>query len=326
MVGIKNVGTSAVDEIVAERERGGPYKSYLDFLERIDPRAVNRKVLEMLIQTGLFDSLGEDRATLMHNLDRCIDYAAVRREARESGQGSLFGESDEVGLQLEPAESWDEMTRLGYEREYLGFYFSGHPLDQYRRRWQECTTLDTSRAVAASQQRSHRVLGLLKQVRSIPTRKGTPMAFAVLEDFNGTLELVLFSDAYARYSHLLLDETVVGVEGTVDTSRNRVQFVVEHLMPPEELPVKDSGQLHIRIGQAGASEDELYHLRAFLFERPGGCSVYIHMDEDPDHGNNGCTERVIRASDQLMVSSLPQAIEEIERHPLVAEVWKQLGD
>jgi DNA polymerase-3 subunit alpha len=320
MIGIKNVGEGAVEEIVSERDRKGQYESFLDFLERIDTRAVNRKAIEMLVQTGLFDSLGQDRATLAANLDRCIDFAASRREARESGQVSLFEETEEIALNLEPAEPWDRTTRLGFEREYLGFYFSGHPLDEYRKRWEQCSTLDTSRAVAASQNRVHRLLGMLKQVRSIPTRKGTPMAFAILDDFNGSLELVFFSDVYARFSHLLENESVVGVEGKVDTSRNRVQFVVENVMTPDELPEKDTGQLHIRIAPTAMSEDALYHLRAFLFERPGGCEVYIHMKDDAN------SETVVRASDQLMVSSQPTVVEEIERHPQVADVWKQMGD
>jgi DNA polymerase-3 subunit alpha len=147
------------------------------------------------------------------------------------------------------------------------------------------------------------------------------MAFAVLEDFNGSLELVLFSDAYAEFGHLLTEEAIVGIEGTVDTSRNRVQFVVDRVMTPDELPEKDSGQLHIRIGPTSVSEDELYHLRAFLFERPGGCAVYIHMNDDEVGG-----DRVIKASEQLMVSSLPAVVEEIERHPHVCGVWKQLGE
>ena len=111
----------------------------------------------------------------------------------------------------------------------------------------------------------------------------------------------------------------------VDTSRNRVQFVVERLMKPDELPQKDSGQLHIRIAKSELSEDDLYHLRAFLFDRPGGCSVFIHMAGDEVTEDDG-KEHVIRASDQLMVSSLPKTLDDIERHPLVAEVWKQLGD
>ncbi|MFW6260909.1 MAG: DNA polymerase III subunit alpha [Spirochaetota bacterium] len=340
LVGIKNVGSAAVDAILAEREAGGRYESFMDFCERIDTRSVNRKVIEMFVQCGLFDAVpmgsaappaggptgagdgpSAARAILMGNLDRALDFAATRREARESGQGSLFEDTDEIAFAFEPVESWTDLERLNRERDFLGFYFSGHPLDSYRRAWLTRTTLDLSRADGASSERVHRVVGLLKGVRAIYTKKGTMMAFGQLEDFNGTIELVLFSDAYEASRELLVDETVVGVEGSVDTSRDRIQFVVETLVPPEELPERDTGQLHLRIAHDHASEEELYELRAFLHDRPGGCSVYLHMN-----GSDGSDECVIRASSQLMVSSQPVAVAEIERHPFVEAVWKQLGD
>jgi DNA polymerase III subunit alpha len=336
LVGIKNVGAAAVDAILAEREQGGRYESFMDFAERIDTRSVNRKVIEMFIQCGLFDSLGAngagangagangagaDRAALMANLDRALDFAATRREARATGQGSLFEETGEIVFVFEPTAPWSDLERLTHEREYLGFYFSGHPLDSFRTEWQTRTTLDLSRAASASPERVHRVVGLLKGVRAIYTRKGTMMAFGRLEDFNGTIELVLFSDAYEESRELLVDETVVGVEGSVDTSRDRTQFVVAKMVDPIDLPERDTGQLHLRIAHEHASEEELYELRAFLNERQGGCSVYLHVN-----GKNGSDECVIRASSQLMVSSQPTALAEIERHPFVETVWKQLGD
>ncbi|MFW5788617.1 MAG: DNA polymerase III subunit alpha [Spirochaetota bacterium] len=334
LVGIKNVGSAAVDAILAEREAGGRYESFIDFCERIDTKSVNRKVIEMFVQCGLFDALpvggsvspapvgpSATRALLMDNLDRALDFAATRREARESGQGSLFDDAREIAFTFEPTEPWTDLERLNREREYLGFYFSGHPLDSYRHAWLTRTTLDLSRAASASPERVHRLVGLLKGVRAIYTKKGTMMAFGQLEDFNGSIELVLFSDAYEESRELLVDETVVGVEGSVDTSRDRVQFVVEKLAPPDELPERDAGQLHLRIAHEHASEEELYELRAFLHDRPGGCSVYLHVN-----GTDGSDECVIRASNQLMVSSQPTAVADIERHPFVEAVWKQLGD
>ncbi|MFW5689746.1 MAG: OB-fold nucleic acid binding domain-containing protein, partial [Spirochaetota bacterium] len=321
LVGIKNVGAAAVDAVLAERAAGGPYASFIDFAERVDLRAANRKVVEMFIQCGLFDSLGEDRATLMHNLDRALDYSASRRESRESGQVSLFEETDEIAFAFEQAEPWSDLERLGHERENLGYYFSGHPLDSYRNEWMTRTTLDLRAAQSASPEREHRLVGLLKGVRAIYTRKGTMMAFGTLEDFNGSIELVLFSEAYETCRELLVDETVVGVEGKVDTSRDRIQSVVERLVAPGELAERDTGQLHLRISHEHASEEELYELRAFLHDRAGGCSVYLHVNGTADG-----SECVIRASSQLMVSSRPEVLREIEQHPFVDAVWKQLGE
>lgn len=317
LVGIKNVGAGAVDELEREREAGGPFTSFLDFVERIDNRAVNRKVLEMFISAGLFDSLEEDRAVLFANIDRVIEYAAGRRESRRTGQGSLFEGTDEISFAYEPADPWSDVDRLTRERELLGFYFSGHPLDAYRDQWEKTVTLDLGRAFAAGVDREHHVLGLLKGVRVIQTRKGTQMAFGTLEDFKGTIELVFFSDAYELSRDCLTNETVIGVAGKVDTNRDRVQMVVERTYQPEEMPLKDTGEIHVRVVAEGASEEDLYNLRGFLFERPGGCSVFIHVNGVAD-GN----EVVVRASDQLMVSSSLDTLKEIQTHPQVLEVWK----
>lgn len=321
LVGIKNVGTAAVDAVLLERERNGRYESFVDFAERNDMRSVNRKVAETFIQCGVFDSLGEDRAVLTGNLDRAVEFASARRENRESGQVSLFDETGELGFSYEPVDPWDDLERLRHEREFLGFYFSGHPLDSYRREWQTRTTLDLKSAASASTDRIHRIIGLLKGVRVISTRKGTTMAFAMLEDFNATIELVLFTEAYDASRELLRDEQVVGVEGKVDTSRERVQFVVERLVPPEELPERDAGRIHLRIAESHASEEDLYELRAFLHDRPGGCSVYLHVN-----GNGDGSECVIRASSQLLVSGRPDVLHELEQHPYIESVWRQLGD
>ena len=140
------------------------------------------------------------------------------------------------------------------------------------------------------------------------------------ESFNYAGDTVLksFADCYEQFREMLADETVVGVAGKVDTSRDRVQFIVEKLMVPEELPVKDAGVVHIRISDPNPSEDDLYHLRAFLFERQGGCPVHLHIN-----GDGGSQEIVVRASEQLTVSSQPETIEEIQKHPQVAEVWRE---
>lgn len=317
LVGIKNVGAGAVDELERERESGGRYESFLDFAERVDNRSINRKVIEMFILSGLFDSLGEDRSRLYGNLDRVLGHAAGRRESKLAGQVSLFEGTDEVAFTYEDADPWTDLERLTKERELLGFYFSGHPLDAHREQWENSVTLDLSRAASASTDRVHRVLGLLKGLRIIQTRKGSQMAFGTLEDFKGTIELVFFSDAYEQCKDSLVDETVIGIEGKVDTSRDRVQFVVEQTIESDEMPLKDTGEVHIRIVEGGPSEEDLYHLRAFLFERPGGCSVYLHLN-----GSKDDEEVTVRASEQLTVSSNPGTLNEIQAHPQVLEVWK----
>ncbi len=321
LVGIKNVGAGAVQSIIEERDRGGRFESFLDFAERIDTHMVNRKVIEACIQVGVFDSLGEERSVLMANLSRILDYAGGVREARASGQVSLFADTGEVDLTLDPAEPWSDQERLGYERDGLGYYFSGHPMDSFRHEWQTRTTLDLRRAARTSGDRVHRIVGLIKGFRSLVTKKGTMMAFAEIEDFFGSIELVLFAEAYESSRELLVEESVVGIEGKVDTSRDRIQFVVDSVVQPSDLPERDTGEIHLRLDPAHTTEEELYDLRAFLHDHPGACSVYLHVNGSDD-GN----EHVIRASSQILVSSRTETLQEISSHPFVREVWRHLGD
>ena len=320
LVGIKNVGAAAVDAILEERAVGGAYTSFLDFLERVDLKRVNKKVVETLIQCGVFDSLDDERAKLFRNLERALDYAAVRREARSSGQGSLFEDTGEIAFAFDPAAEWEPLEQLGYERGLLGRYFSGHPMDAYREEWQTRTTLDLRRAPMTSGEREHQVVGLLKGVRPIITKKGSTMAFGTLEDFHGEIEIVLFTEAYENAGELLANERVVGLVGKVDTSRERVQFVVDSVCEPAELQDRDAGELHIRLTDVERSEEELFEFRAFLNERSGGCSVFLHLN-----GHDGTDEQVIRASSQLMVSAKTDTVREIKNHPFVTDVWRVLG-
>lgn len=319
LVGIKNVGSAAVDEIISKRAEEGPYESVEEFLERVDMRTVNRKTVETLIQSGVFDSLHPNRAELMHNLDRLIDVAAAKKDARAFGQASLFesnGEEEFQSISLDPVEEWDQLTKLQYERENLGFYVSGHPIDAFRDQWKKSVNLDMAHPERAPSDRTVTGLGLLKGVRVVYTRKGTQMAFGTIEDFRGSMELVLFSEALEQYRELLVEEKVVGVIGTVDKRNGKYQIVVEELRAPEDLEERDATEVHIRLAPSVEDEEELYGLRAFLIENPGVAQLYIHVGG----AENG--ECVVRASGQIMVSSRPEIIEKIKTHPQVDAVWK----
>ena len=317
LLGIKNVGTAAVDEIIREREENGPFDSFEGFLERVDLKSVNRKVLEMLIQAGIFDAFSENRRMLYENLPLYFDYAVKNKEQRRYGQVSLFGQQEaELGAaQLESYEDWSHAERLSYEKELLGYYFSGHPLDPYRERWRKTVSVDLSRPEQVSFEKQYNLLGMLKGVRIIQTKNGRPMAFATLEDFRGSMELVFFEDACSQYKDQLANDAVVGVTGTFDRRNERIQFLAEHIVEPEELEEKEAAEVHIRLDSSFDDTEELFQLRAFLFERGGSCPVFLHV------GSNG-SESIIKASDQLCISSKEQTLEDIREYPRVLEVWK----
>ncbi len=318
LMGIKNVGSSAVTEILEQREAEGPYGSFDEFLERVDPKVVNRKVVEVMIQAGVFDCLGETRATLLHNLDIFVERAARKHESKKYGQTSLFESSEEQldDAQIERHAELPYAERLRFERENLGFYFSGHPMDEYRTRWEETVAVDISRPERVSFDRVYNLLGLLKGLRVIQTRRGGNMAFAQLEDYNGTVECVFFDEAYTAARDRLQEDAVLGLLGKFDERRGRIQFVVEEVRAPEDLEEKDAAEVHIRLDEDIDRQEDLYRLRAFLFEHSGPSKVYLHL------GVNG-RESVIRASSQLTVSSKQKTLEKIRSQDHVLDVWKQ---
>jgi len=321
LLGIKNVGTTAVDQILAERAKGGPFPGFLDFLERLDLKVVNRKVVETLVACGVFDSLGENRATLAHNLDRLLEAVASSREARRFGQTVLFDDhSAEAAprVALERVPEWPQLEALNHERLNLGFYFSGHPLDKYRRQIQDCADLDLGALGEASTERLFTVIGLLKEVKEIVTKNGRRMAFAALEDLRGSVELVVFADVFEKSRALLAVDRVVAAVGHLDRSRGDPKLKVERLLPPEDLAPRPPRAVHVRFACIAADEQEFLRLRDLMVGKPGDCAVYFHIRGDGAGG-----EIVIKASPQLALAAAEDVLALVRSSPLVEDVWKE---
>ncbi len=320
LIGIKGMGSSAVDVIIAEREANGHFTSFMDFLERVDLRSVNKKVLETSIQSGLFDKVEENnRATLMHNLEKMIDHVNSIKEQSQYGQVSLFGDSQEEitpELHLEPAEDLSSKEMLEIEKALLGFYFSGHPLDDYRQYWNKCTNLKLDQVTRASSEKDYTIIGMIKSIRSMMTKKGSKMAFAQIEDFGGSIDLVLFSKTYEKYAPLLEEDKVLGFSGQVDLSRNEPSFKVREIFAPEEMRELQSSEVHIVLEERDFMKDELVEFRSFLQDRSGSSSVYLHLNR-PDN------KYTVKVSGQIAISPAADILKEIDQYPIVSSVWKE---
>lgn len=239
LLGIKNVGTAAVEEILTARTNHGNFISLVDFLEKVDLKIVNRKVVETLILAGLFDSMETGRATLLHNLDRITEFVNKKKEYMNIGQSSLFDVSTEEEidrLELENIEEWTLLERLRQEKAIMGFYFSGHPLEMFRATWQRSVTLDLAQIQEATPDHVYNILVIVKSVREIQTRKGSRMAFVQVEDFSGSVELVVFPDQWDRYRELIVPDAILGFQGRIDFSRGEPKIKTEKVLKPEEMP------------------------------------------------------------------------------------------
>src|SRR5215470_1090532 len=212
LTAIKNVGDSAITSIVANK----PFKSLFDFCERVDLRAVNKRVVESLIKAGAFDSVDSDRALLYANVDRAMDWGARKQREKEVGQGGLFGMmmggGDERHV-MDSADPWAEGLKLKHEKETLGFYITGHPLRKYAN---EVKTYGNATTGALSEKPSGfdiAIGGLVSALRLMRTKKGEPMAVVLLEDWEGIVEVLIFPEAYVKVQRLLELDAPLLVKG-----------------------------------------------------------------------------------------------------------------
>jgi len=220
LAAVKNVGEGAVEAVIAARQSKGEFNSIFDFGRKVGARALNRRMVESLILAGAFDRLDSNRARLFKNVQRALDWGTEVQAAEAAGQASLFGGRAEVGVSEpapEPEEEWPAVMRLTREKEVLGFYFSGNPLENYRL---ELDLFSTTRIgnLENFQDGEEVVLsGMIGDIKTKLDKKGKRMAFVGIEDITGRTELVVFSDVYERSRPVLHPEKLVVARGRVST-------------------------------------------------------------------------------------------------------------
>jgi DNA polymerase-3 subunit alpha len=237
---IKGIGDIPAEEIIRGRQ-DGPYKGFMDFLNRVDIRTVGRKGIELLIQTGAFDTLGQSREILLGNLERAADYAQNIKDESKYGQSSLFGDTEEklypdFAFEPFPEKSREEKLRL--EKELMGFYLSGHPLDAYREAWERYVRLDLG-TLEGSAGGPCVLIGILRGIKAITSKGGRPMAFAALTDYRGEVDLVFFEDTWLRCRDSLEEEGALAVKGKLDTKRGKPAVQVEAVLAGEKLKIPE---------------------------------------------------------------------------------------
>jgi len=233
-LGIKGIGEGPAQEILRCR-REGPYKDFMDFLNRTDIKTVPKAVVEKLIQTGAFDRFGVPRETLLGNLERAVDYAKGIREEKNIGQVSLFGEPEEQGdFIFEPFPQLGKQDRLKLEKDLIGFYFSGHPLDDYKDLWQRIVRVDLGKPEELKPGPAI-LLGIIQSVKAI-IAKGRKMAFATLADYNGEMEVTFFSSAWETCQDKVSQDRVTIIKGKIDyqKDKDKISFLADTVLEPEE--------------------------------------------------------------------------------------------
>jgi DNA polymerase-3 subunit alpha len=242
-VGIKGVGEGSAEEIINCR-RDGPYKSFMEFLDRVNIRTVGKKVVELLIKTGAFDSFGHTRQTLILNLETAVDHAQGRKADRELGQAGLFDDADEQiypEYQFTIHNELDRMEMLNIEQELIGFYFSGHPLDDYKEVWEQFVKLDLSRAEGAPE-RDYTLIGIVKTLKPYTNKSGKAMAFGSLSDYRGEIDLVFFEKAWEESRDKIAVGDIIALKGRLDRQRGSPSLRVDSVLAPDRLALKSELQ------------------------------------------------------------------------------------
>ncbi len=302
LVAVKNVGEAMVDAVLHARNLDGPFKSLDDFCRRVDHKQLNRRAVESLIKAGAIDSLGMGRAQAVSVLEAVMESTARERRSIAVGQGALFAPEDVTknSMSLPDVPEWADSVRLGFEREMLGFYVSGHPLSDYSHIIRRFTNMDSRCLVELGGTQKVRMAGLIRSSKIRTTRAGKRMANLQLEDQEGTAEMTMFPNVFEQNYTLLDAEEPVFVEGNAEVSDDGVQVIVQSIGFLSEVE-KGSAQrivLQLRPGEEGFSR--LSAVREVLSKYPGECPVRLSLRfEDREVLVEAGRDFVVAPSDEL---------------------------
>jgi len=278
---IKNVGRGTIESIIETRQREGRFSSLHDFCRKV--RGCNRKVVESLIKSGAFDSLGGYRSQYLNIMEKALAYGQRVAKERQNGQISVFsylderaiGDSDDDLLPLIPEFSARE--KLALEKEMVGLYITGHPLDQYTIVMENLNcVLPVAELAEGGDRRPVTVAGMVTALRRIYTKKGQPMCFMRLEDLTGEVEVIIFSDLYEQHQHELKEDRVILVSGQTD---HKEEEMVKIIAKDITFLPHEPRQCCIRIDEARPLR-ELNDLRDLLLSYHGGMPVYLFFNRN----------------------------------------------
>ena len=223
LLAIKNVGENVVKAIVEERQRGGPFKDFTDFLQRVDHKDLNKKALESLLKSGALDSLGLERNCGLANIEGIINFASALRKSKKTSQFSLFGNASVSAgtLKLKSCQPASPQEKLVWEKELLGLYISDHPLNNYKEIVEDYNIQKVKNGGKS------KIAGIVSKIQRVTTKLGQPMVFAKIEDFNDSLEVMVFSDTLEKTLPMWRENNVVLVSGKMSWRNGEPKLICD---------------------------------------------------------------------------------------------------
>jgi len=308
LAAVKNVGEGAIESILAYREEQ-PFSTIFDFCERVDLRKVNKRVLESLIKSGAFDTLDLKRSQLFAGLEDILEYGQRVQREKTDPQMGLFGTGkDQPAINLPSLPDiteWDEKQLLTYEKESLGFYITGHPLNRFSDIIDKYATADAISLMEMPDNSSARLAGIIRNTKVITTKRGDLMAFVTVEDMNGSFEITVFPKLYTTTSHLMAADTAILVDGQVQKDEKNVNLLANHVIPIQKAEETWTVSIHVKLDIAGTNRKQLETLHTVFKNHPGTCEAFIHMQ------SSEMTEAVIALPEHLQVQARSSLRKEI---------------
>jgi DNA polymerase-3 subunit alpha len=280
LAAVKNVGMKAVESIILERAENGPFEDLLDFCRRVDGSKVNRRVLEGLIQCGAFDFTGIHRARLYRALDDVINYCGVFQDPNQLNMfASLGGDTGHRGLLALPeVEEWDEKEKLRREKEALGFYITGHPLERFQTEIRGYATCAIEGLTDLRDKSEVKVAGLIENLKIKRTKRGDKMAVVSLEDPTGSTDVIIFPNTFESYAHLLKGDEPLLVSGSAEVDGRSAKIIAQEIESLEAVRQRAIRAIELRLRPQNMSRTLLENIRDVFFKYPGECAVLFRVD------------------------------------------------
>lgn len=283
LAGVQHVGEGLVNSIISARKKNGNFKSMSDLLERIDSRGLNSRACESLIRCGAMDSFGYNRRQLLEVLPQAMNNALSTRNDRESGQLSLFGgEVKEETIVYPDVPDMAPAEKIDSERKLLGFYVSGHPLDSFRQQMKACSPIYSLLNDGMKYDgKMVSVGGIITRVKSMTTKKGAPMGYVSLEDYEGSMEAVVFPSVWESSRMMISEDRPVCIRGRIQANERDVRILAEEIIPLEQYhkAVRPSYKsVHLYIDAFHESDAISNQLAFILRQHHGDIPVFLHLE------------------------------------------------
>ncbi len=343
---IKNVGITAVQSIIASRKEHGLFKSIFDLCEKVDLRVVNKKVLECLINSGACDVLGYNRASHFSIIDRALEYAQQAKADKESGQFNLFGEEEKTKIQLNTSisqiQEWDMKEILTHEKEVLGFYISGHPLDKHLEKINKLKLNRIASLKELEEGGKVAICGLVHNVEFKVSKKKTQYGIIQLEGMSGSCEVMFFKDNFTQVKPVLEKDKILYIRGKLQSVEPRVKVFGEEAKPLEDINEANYKPLPQPKRARNASKynsikhqyvnieikdriirqnkfEELEDLKRFFLNHKGNTPIYLHFPPDGVSSQHV----TVKAGDAFNIQASEELIDRVQNFACVEKVWIQ---